>query len=143
VIGLEGEMLMLRRALFALAALTVAAPALAQSAANLTGRWEGGYVGANVQDANTLTVNLVQNGATLSGGMVEVNTIGDTAKNLFLTSTIQGTVSNGNVVFVKQYDGSGGVSHAVRYSGKVTPNGRHIKGTYSADGATGQFEFAR
>jgi hypothetical protein len=136
-------MLMLRRALFALAALTVAAPALAQSGANLTGRWEGGYVGSNIEDANTLTVNLVQNGTTLTGGMVEVNTIGDASKNLFLTSTIQGTVSNGNVVFVKQYDGSGGVSHAVRYSGKVSPNGRHIQGTYNADGATGQFEFAR
>lgn len=134
---------MLRRALFALAALAVAAPALAQSAANLTGRWEGGYIGATVEDANTLTVNLVQNGAQLSGGMVEVNTIGDSTRNLFLTSTITGTVSNGNVVFVKQYDGTGGVSHAVRYSGKVSPNGRTIKGTYNADGASGQFEFAR
>jgi hypothetical protein len=134
---------MLRRALFALAALTVAAPALAQSASNLTGRWEGGYVGANLQDANTLVVNLVQSGATLTGGMVEVNTIGDASRNLFLTSTIQGTVASGEVVFVKKYDGSGGISHTVRYSGKVSRDGRRIQGTYSADGATGQFEFAR
>jgi hypothetical protein len=134
---------MLRRALFALAALAVATPALAQSASVLTGRWEGGYVGANSDDANTLTVNLVQTGTRLSGGMVEVNAIGDVKRNLFLTSTIEGTVSGANVVFVKQYDGSGGVSHAVRYSGKVSANGRHIKGTYEADGATGEFEFAR
>jgi hypothetical protein len=76
--------------------------------------------------------------------MVEVNTFGDTSKNLFLTSTIEGTVSGRNVVLVKQYDGSGGVSHSVRYSGAVSPNGRTIKGKYDAgDGATGAFEFAR
>jgi hypothetical protein len=134
---------MLKRALFAAAFIAVAAPALAQSASNLTGRWEGGYVGASVAEANTLTVNLVQNGATLSGGMVEVNTFGDTSRNLFLTSTIQGTVSGRNVVLVKQYDGTGGVSHSVRYSGTISANGRTIKGVYDADGATGQFEFAR
>jgi hypothetical protein len=134
---------MLRRALFAVALIAVAAPAMAQSAANLTGRWEGGYVGAASDDANTLTVNLVQNGTSLTGGMVEVNTIGDVSRNLFLTSTVTGTVSGRNVVFVKQYDGTGGVTHAVRYSGTISANGRTIQGTYDAGGTTGQFELAR
>jgi hypothetical protein len=134
---------MLRRALFALPLLALASIATAQSTSNLTGRWEGGYVGTTIEEANTLTVNLIQSGTRLTGGMVEINTIGDARQNIFLTSTIEGTVSGRNVVFVKKYDGTGGVSHAVRYSGTVSANGRTIKGTYSTEGSTGQFEFAR
>ncbi len=119
-------------------------PAVAQAPASLTGRWEGGYVGQDmVEDANALVVNLVQTGQQLSGGMVEVNTIGDADMNLFLTSTISGTVRGRKVEFVKQYDGTGGVTHSVTYRGTVSPNGRTIQGYYSTGGATGQFEFAR
>lgn len=134
---------MLRRTLFAAVLFAAAGTALAQSASNLTGRWDGGYVSTNGEDINTLTVNLVQSGTRLTGGMVEVNTIGDFKQNLFLTSTIEGTVSGNNVVFVKKYDGTGGVYHSVRYSGTVSANGRTIKGTFDASGSTGTFEFAR
>jgi hypothetical protein len=134
---------MLRRTLFAAVLFAAAGTALAQSASNLTGRWEGGYIGTNSDDANTLTVNLVQSGTRLTGGMVELNIFGDLKKNIFLTSNIEGTVSGRNVILVKTYDGTGGVSHSVRYSGTISANGRTIKGTYDADGATGQFEFAR
>jgi len=134
---------MLRRTLFAAVFFAAAGTTLAQSASNLTGRWEGGYIGTNSDDANTLTVNLVQSGTRLTGGMVELNIFGDLKKNIFLTSNIEGTVSGRNVILVKTYDGTGGVSHSVRYSGTISANGRTIKGTYDADGATGQFEFAR
>lgn len=134
---------MFRRTFLAAAVFAVAGSALAQSASNLTGTWQGGYVSSDGNDVNTLTINLVQSGSRLSGGMVELNNIGDTEKNLFLTSTLEGTVSGRNVVLVKTYDGSGGVTHSVRYSGTVSANGRTIQGTFDAGGATGAFEFAR
>jgi hypothetical protein len=124
-------------------ALVLAIPAIAQSPASVTGRWEGGYVGQDMADANTLVVNLEQSGTRVSGGMVELNTFGDASKNLFLTSTIEGTVTGRDVVFVKTYDGSGGVTHSVRYSGTISPDGRRIQGEYVAAGARGAFEFAR
>ena len=134
---------MFRRTFLAAAVFAVAGSALAQSASNLTGTWQGGYVSSDGKDVNTLTINLVQSGSRLTGGMVELNTIGDAEKNLFLTSTLEGTVSGRNVVLVKTYDGSGGVTHSVSYSGTVSANGRTIRGTFDAGGATGAFEFAR
>jgi hypothetical protein len=134
---------MFRRTFLAAALFAVAGSALAQSASNLSGAWRGGYISSDGNDINEFTLNLVQSGSRLSGSMVEVNLIGNFDRSMFLTSNLEGTVSGRDVVLVKTYDGSGGVSHSVRYSGTVSANGRTIKGTYDASGATGKFEFAR
>ncbi len=134
---------MFRRTFLAATLFAVAGSALAQSASNLSGAWRGGYVSSDRNDVNEFTLNLVQSGSRLSGSMVEVNLIGNFDRSMFLTSNLEGTVSGRDVVLVKTYDGSGGVSHSVRYSGTVSANGRTIKGTYDASGATGKFEFAR
>ncbi len=112
-------------------------------AAGLTGEWAGGYVSANGADVNTFTVKMRQTGGTISGTIYETNVFGDTSRALFLTSTFAGTIANRQVRFTKTYDGSGGVSHSVVYTGALEPNGRRIRGTFNADGAAGTFEMVR
>ena len=112
-------------------------------AAGLTGDWAGGYVSSDGNDVNTFNVKLRQTGGTISGTIYEVNVFGDTSRALFLTSTFTGTIANRQVRFTKTYDGSGGASHAVTYAGTLEPNGRRIRGTFSASGSTGTFEMVR
>lgn len=126
----------------ALALVAGAGPAAAQQG-NLSGAWKGGYVGQDGADANIFDVTLRQNGTALSGAIVEINAIGNADEALFLTSTLTGSVANGAVSFVKTYDGSGGVSHSVSYTGQLDATGRRIRGVYNAGGATGQFEMVR
>jgi hypothetical protein len=125
-------------------AVAVAPAAVAQSASGaLTGDWTGGYLSSDGNDVNTFDVTFDQRGARLNGTVVEVNAIGDVSKVLFLTSTLTGSVNGDQVVFTKTYDGSGGVSHSVIYRGVLEPNGRRIRGSYDASGATGSFEMVR
>lgn len=113
-------------------------------ATGITGDWAGGYVSSDGADVNTFNVKLRQAGGTISGTIYEVNAFGDTSRALFLTSTFSGTVANRQVRFTKTYDGSGGASHAVAYTGTLEPNGRRIRGTYAIGGAQGgTFEMVR
>jgi hypothetical protein len=126
------------------AALVLAAPlAQAQSAATLAGEWKGGYVSTDGSDINTFEVKMRQTGGTLSGTITEINKFGDPSRALFLTSTLTGRVQGAEVTFTKTYDGSGGVSHAVQYRGRLEPNGRRVRGSYDAEGTTGTFELVR
>ena len=109
----------------------------------LAGDWTGVYVSADGRDTTNFTLKLHQSGASLAGTIVEPNTFGDRAKALFLTSNLTGAVRGDEVRFVKTYDGSGGVSHAVTYVGRVDATGRHVRGDYEVVGAKGMFEIAR
>jgi hypothetical protein len=129
-------------------AATLSTRAHAQATANLaagalTGDWVGGYVSADGADVNTFNVKMRQTGGTISGTIYEVNAFGDTSRALFLTSTFTGTVANRQVRFTKTYDGSGGQSHSVVYTGALEPNGRRIRGTFTVGGAPGTFEMVR
>jgi hypothetical protein len=124
--------------------LLTAEPAVAQqTAGSVSGVWKGGYISSDGSDVNTFDITLVQRGGALTGTTVEVNGFGDMKKSLFLTANIAGTVRGDEVRFTKTYDGAGDVSHSVQYVGRVDASGRHIRGTYSAEGATGRFEIAR
>lgn len=129
--------------LFAIGFALVASGASAQLPADLTGDWTGGYLSSDGTDVNTFDVKLTQEGARISGTITEVNAFGDVSKALFLTSTFVGQRRGMDVSFTKTYDGSGGASHSVSYTGRLEPNGRRIRGNYNADGATGTFEMVR
>lgn len=124
-------------------AMMAAAPALAQRTAPLSGEWQGAYVSDSGADVNTFTVKLTQSGPSIKGTMIELNVFGDSSQALFLTSTLEGAASGNIVNFVKMYDGSGGVSHSVSYTGTLEPNGRRIRGTFTVDGNSGRFELVR
>jgi len=129
-------------AIVCVASVALAAPAMAQQR-SLAGDWTGGYISADGTDVNTFEVTLSQAGSALSGTIYESNSFGDQQQALFLTSNLTGKVQNNAVTFTKTYDGSGGVSHSVSYSGRLEPNGRRIRGTFEAGGITGTFEMVR
>lgn len=125
-------------------AATFTAPtAVAQVSAGLAGDWTGGYISSDGSDVNTFEVKLSQAGRAISGTIYEVNAFGDPSQALFLTSTFSGSVNGRAITFTKTYDGSGGASHSVSYTGTLDANGRRIRGTYDASGATGTFEMVR
>jgi hypothetical protein len=114
-----------------------------QSGQSVSGTWKGGWVSASGEDVNTFDVSLTQRGTRLVGTLTEVNTIGDSATALFLTSTLTGEINGSSVRFVKTYDGSGGVSHSVSYVGTLEAGGRRIRGTFNVSGNNGVFEMVR
>ena len=132
----------------ALGALAFAAAPVEHAAAyqvqtsSLSGQWTGIYAGGG-NEPTSFEGLFAQAGANISGSMFEYNGFGDTAAAAYLTSTISGTVQGDLVRFTKTYDGTGGVSHAVHYEGRLVSNGRRIRGTWNADGASGGFEMVR
>ncbi len=78
----------------------------------------------------------------LAGSIVEDNGFGEQGSP-FLLSTLTGETRGGAISFTKTYDGTGGVSHSVTYTGEVLSDGRRIVGSWSVEGMTGQFELAR
>lgn len=127
--------------------LATAEPASAQmgeaAGRTLTAAWKGVYLPDGSGTPNTFDANVRQDGARITGSMVEPNAFGDQTQALFLTSTIKGSVTGNRVSFVKTYDGAGGVSHSVNYEGQVDASGRRIRGTFSVQGGSGVFEMAR
>jgi hypothetical protein len=129
-------------ALFAFALiLFTGAPASAQSA-NLSGDWRGIYFDG-AQTNVPFDADLVQRGDRLSGTITEPNTFG-AADVRFLLANIEGSAAGAQISFSKTYDGTGGESHTVRYTGTLMPNGRRIVGSWQLDGGTqGGFEMVR
>lgn len=129
------------KALIVTAALAIAPAALAQSAGDLSGAWQGVFWGPQTAPA-TFDASLIdQPGPGFSGSAVERATFGNN-ESPFLLSGVEGEVRNGRIRFVKTYDGTGGVTHSVAYEGQIV-SGRRIVGTWQVDGAQGQFELVR
>jgi hypothetical protein len=116
-------------------------PAMAQSYETLSGVWRGVYWGAGNPAVEFQTTLTDGPGPGFAGSIVEANTFGDPAAPLLL-ATVQGRVAGDSVTFTKTYDGTGGQAHAVQYSGTLVSD-RHIVGTWTVGGVTGQFELAR
>lgn len=121
---------------------TTAPVAMAQQS-GVAGSWRGGYISSDRSDVNEFQLTFQQAGGAISGTATEVNIFADTSRALFLTSTLSGTINGNTVQFTKRYDGSGGASHSVVYRGTLEAGGRRVRGTYTADGATGTFEMVR
>ncbi|MGH8232346.1 MAG: caspase family protein [Steroidobacteraceae bacterium] len=103
-----------------------AAPAQSQ----FDGQWAGSYnygTGGNNRVVQFAMV-LKADGARVFGRILEPNTFGGNAKQL--NANLQGSLQGGNVMFTKTYDGSGGYSQSVQYSGVLSRDGGSITGTW-------------
>lgn len=128
-----------------------AAPATASptpDAASLTGTWAGTYFyatgGAGAPTGSVaFFAELTVDAGKIRGSIVEPNTIGDrTASEL--RATVDGSIAeDGLVRFVKQYDGSGGVAHAIEYVGRLDPLTQQIEGVWKVNGSEGRFVMRR
>ncbi|HWA01848.1 MAG TPA: hypothetical protein VG841_16190 [Caulobacterales bacterium] len=108
---------------------------------DLSGVWQGLYWGAGNQPTLFQVTLHDDAGPGFTGSTVELNNFGNEG-DPFLLATLEGEVSDANITFTKTYDGTGAISHSVRYSGQIVSD-RRIVGTWAAGGASGQFEMAR
>ncbi|MEJ0059716.1 MAG: hypothetical protein WDM79_09165 [Terricaulis sp.] len=129
------------KTLLAASVLCVAVTAPAMAYENLSGVWQGVYWGPSNQAVEFQATITDVPGPGFTGSIVEPNTFGDPASPMLL-ATLQGRAAGESVSFTKTYDGTAGQSHTVQYTGTLLSD-RHIVGTWSLAGATGQFELAR
>jgi len=128
---------------------TPGAPSPTPDAAALTGTWAGTYFYTMGSSTGATTgsvaffAELTVEAGKIRGSIVEPNTIGDrTASEL--RATVDGSIAeDGLVRFVKQYDGSGGVAHAIEYVGRLDPLTQQIEGVWKVSGSEGRFVMRR
>jgi hypothetical protein len=126
-----------------------AASSTTPDAAALTGTWAGTYFytmgsgGGPTTGSVAFFAELTVDAGKIHGSIVEPNTIGDrTASEL--RATVEGSIAeDGLVRFVKQYDGSGGVAHAIEYVGRLDPLTQQIEGVWKVSGSEGRFVMRR
>lgn len=117
---------------------------------SLKGTWNGRYVYGGNRSPVDFTLELDAGDGRCLGRIKEVNTFGEkSASHLFanVSCLSTGVVPGREFRFHKQYDGTGGVSHAVAYSGIVSQDGNSVAGNWlilsSTTWSTGQFSMSR
>jgi caspase domain-containing protein len=117
------------------------APSLTGS---ISGVWSGTYFYPNGNQPVAFTFTFGSNGC--SGRGEEPNTFGDkSAPKLFANlSCSAATLTPGQVITIrKNYDGTGGVSHSVTYTGTVSQDLRTISGHWAINATRGNFRMSR
>lgn len=109
---------------------------------DLTGAWFGQYRYPDSTPPVSFIATIDDVGGTLSGKITEPNTFGlPFARNL--SALLSGHHAGGQASFAKVYDGTGGVAHAVHYSGEISPDGSAITGQWSCEGWGSTFVMTR
>ncbi|MBC6982129.1 hypothetical protein [Caulobacter sp. 17J80-11] len=109
----------------------------------LTGVWNGRYSYDGPYAPGDFVAVLFETGGHVGGTTHEPDWTGATADRL-LYATVEGARQGADVRFVKTYDGSGGQTHTVRYTGVLSACGAEIEGAWSIPGAcSGRFLMIR
>ncbi len=122
-------------------------------APNATGAWKGRYHYPALRKDGTpynkapveFSAKLSQVGERLEGLLSEPQTFGPVPAGILKSYLVNGLVDRaGNVRFIKKYDGSGGVEHAVTYKGTLARDGKVMEGTWLLlNGSEGRFELVK
>jgi len=109
------------------------------------GKWTGVYTyfQDDVRTPVEFSAELFVEGDSFTGKFIERNTLGRKSTD-WLSSTVIGRV-NGNdmtFLFMKKYNGQGGVSHAVFYKGEIDPQTFRVRGKWEINGLSGAFYMA-
>lgn len=102
---------------------------------SLTGAWSGAY--RYPRDSYPETVfeaTIEESGGAFSGSTLEPNILRPWLGAGPVTALIEGTRTGSDLNFVKFMDGSGGMDHAIRYSGAVNADFTRIEGAWSIAG---------
>lgn len=104
-----------------------------------TSMWSGQYGYSTGQPAVpfTLTLHRAADG-TFTGLTTEPATFGNGSSKA-LTADVSGSINGRRIYFKKTYDGSGGQTHTVEYSGRLSADGHTMSGTWKLDTLTGSF----
>ena len=130
-------------AMLAIAFFVTWSPAY-MSSSSYSGKYVGTYYySTNIAPVSFTAIMVIEDGSII-GMMREPKTFGD-GEMPYLYADIIGTISSdGNVKFVKTYDGTGDVSHSVNYEGKMNFNNKSITGVWIIEEDwTGSFEMQK
>ena len=109
---------------------------------NLSGLWLGSFSYPGGEGPVTpFLASLEDNSGSLSGSIVEPNTIGNASEQL--QAFISGSRGGSAVDFTKMYDGESDAAHAVDYVGQVSADGNTISGVWSLGELDGTFAMHR
>ena len=106
---------------------------------DVSGVWYGSYRG-DFGNSNGFIAALEEAGGSFGGSITEPHPDGG---GEILRATVSGRRNGTALRFVKQYDGSGGWVHAVRYAGQVDDEGTLISGVWQVDWLRGTFTMER
>lgn len=110
---------------------------------SLTGVWHGLYSYPVFAEPVYFVASLIQSGTSISGTIHEAER-GENGAPLTLYAGVSGTVDRPSVDFAKTYDGTGGWSHTVMYSGLLDGDMSEIEGTWTIRGVwSGRFLMIR
>lgn len=109
---------------------------------DLTGVWYGRYVSRSDAQDNSFIAVLEEEGGGFTGTITEPDQGGAGAGGIRRAS-VSGRRDGTSVQFLKQYQGSGGWFHAVRYAGRVDDEGTEVTGSWKVDWISGSFTMQR
>lgn len=120
----------------------------APATGSIAGVWSGVYYYPNTNNKQQPPVNFVFSftATGCDGRGEEPNTFGNkSAPKLFaILSCADGVLRPGQTITIKKtYDGTGGVSHSVTYTGTVSPDLRTISGQWAINNFKGTFTMSR
>lgn len=99
--------------------------------ASLTGAWSGAYrYPGDLMPETVFNARIEEVGGAFTGSLQEPNVHG-LGPGGVVTSDIEGVRTGNAVAFTKFYDGSGGMSHAIRYEGAANAALTRIDGRWS------------
>ena len=120
-------------------ALTFTCAATVASAMEEGQVWQGAYHYPNAPSVQFVFFVTGATSANFEGVIVENNTLGNPNAPL-LYGNVYGQVNRDGISFDKTYDGTGGVTHTVRYVGTLGQGYDNFNGTWTTGGASGNFE---
>jgi hypothetical protein len=107
---------------------------------DMTGVWYGRYLGDYCGQDNSFIALLAESGGMFDGNITEPD---DGGVDGIRRASVQGRRGGTKLRFVKQYDGSGGFTHAVYYSGWIDEAGTTVDGVWAVDWLRGTFTMQR
>jgi hypothetical protein len=107
---------------------------------DVSGVWYGRYTGDYCGQDNGFIALLEESGGAFDGSISEPD---DQRRSGTRRADVEGRRAGDQLSFVKQYDGSGGYTHAVRYSGHVNDEGTEVSGVWAVDWLRGRFAMER
>jgi hypothetical protein len=114
---------------------------------NISGAWNGTYYYMDPKQKQQLPVNFIFSFDTIScsGRSEELNTFNKNSRKLFANlSCSEAGLHAGQIITIKKtYDGTGGVSHSVIYTGTVSPDLHTISGQWAINDTKGTFTMSR
>jgi hypothetical protein len=106
---------------------------------DLTGVWYGRYAADHGEEDNGFIALIEELHGAVTGTISEP----DGGSGGIRRAVVRGQRDGASLRFTKQYDGSGGWTHSVAYSGSVDADGTLVMGSWIVEGLTGAFDMTR